>query len=228
MQRLSGRRSTVPASDAPTLIQAARDELAQDDPAAFLVVVLGLCVGLRKGEIDLLPWSAVDLRHGVIRIEPTKYFAPKTDVSPHIRPDRIGKGSRIVRIPLTYEHCGARQAAPLVIAELQQSRHLRARQILLSARRTQANFFRCGSFRVPDLPALSLADLFGKSKILRKRRSRAAAGRLFAWEDPQIRGAAPQSFRSHSTFAQRTKFAQLLAPLSLGMQRQVRWSGPPV
>jgi hypothetical protein len=75
------RQSTLYRSsfDASKLIQAARDELAQDDPAAFLVVVLGLCVGLRKGEIDLLPWSAVDFRHGLIRIEPTEYFAPKTE-----------------------------------------------------------------------------------------------------------------------------------------------------
>jgi integrase len=77
------RQSTLYRSsfDASKLIQAARDELVQDDPAAFLVVLLGLCVGLRKGEIDLLPWSAVDFRHSVIRIEPTEYFAPKTEHS---------------------------------------------------------------------------------------------------------------------------------------------------
>jgi integrase len=28
-----------------------------------------------------LPWSAVNFRHGVIRIEPTQYFAPKTEHS---------------------------------------------------------------------------------------------------------------------------------------------------
>jgi hypothetical protein len=31
----------------------------RDDPAAFLVMLLGLCVGLRRGEIDLSPWSAL-------------------------------------------------------------------------------------------------------------------------------------------------------------------------
>jgi len=45
------------------------------------VIVLGLYVGLRKGEIDLLPWSAVRFDSGVIRIEATEYFAPKTEHS---------------------------------------------------------------------------------------------------------------------------------------------------
>ena len=77
------RQSTLYRSsfDASKLIQAARDELALTDPAAFLVVVLGLYVGLRKGEIDLLPWSAVKFDSGVIRIEATEYFAPKTEHS---------------------------------------------------------------------------------------------------------------------------------------------------
>jgi hypothetical protein len=37
------------------LIQAAHKKLAEKEPAAFLVILLGLCVSLRKGEIDLLP-----------------------------------------------------------------------------------------------------------------------------------------------------------------------------
>jgi hypothetical protein len=42
-------------------LRAAQKELAETEPAMFLVVLLGLCAGLRKGEIDLLPWSAVKL-----------------------------------------------------------------------------------------------------------------------------------------------------------------------
>lgn len=67
--------------NAQELIQAAQSELALTDPAAFLVVLLGLCVGLRKGEIDLLPWSAVKFDIGQIRIEPTEYFEVKTEHS---------------------------------------------------------------------------------------------------------------------------------------------------
>jgi integrase len=67
--------------DAGKLIQAANEELAPDDPPAFLVVLLGLCVGLRKGEIDLLPWSAVKFNSGLIRIEPTEHFDVKTEHS---------------------------------------------------------------------------------------------------------------------------------------------------
>jgi len=75
------RQSTLYRSSfvASELIQAAQQELAQDDPAAFLVIVLGLCVGLRKGEIDLLPWSAVKFESALVRIEPTDYFEVKTE-----------------------------------------------------------------------------------------------------------------------------------------------------
>jgi hypothetical protein len=77
------RQSTLYRSsfDAPLLIKAASAELAHDDPAAFLVVLLGLCVGLRKGEIDLLPWSSVKFDNGLIRIEPTEHFEVKTEHS---------------------------------------------------------------------------------------------------------------------------------------------------
>jgi integrase len=77
------RQSTLYRSsfDAADLIQAARDELAQKDPGSFLVILLGLCAGLRKGEIDLLPWSAVKFESALIRIEPTEHFEVKTEHS---------------------------------------------------------------------------------------------------------------------------------------------------
>jgi integrase len=77
------RQSTLYRStfDARELIQAAHKELAQHDPPAFLVVLLALCAGLRKGEIDLLPWSAVKFDDCVIRIQPTEHFEVKTEHS---------------------------------------------------------------------------------------------------------------------------------------------------
>ena len=46
---------------------------------AFKILVLGLCAGLRRGEIDRLQWSQVDLANGSIRIEATDCFAPKAN-----------------------------------------------------------------------------------------------------------------------------------------------------
>ena len=42
---------------------------------------LGLLCGLRKREIDLLTWAQVDFGKGVIRIEHTEYFQPKSEDS---------------------------------------------------------------------------------------------------------------------------------------------------
>jgi hypothetical protein len=67
--------------DAQELIQAAEQELAQNDPPSFLIILLALCVGLRRGAIDLLPWSAVKFDSGLIRVEPTEYFDVKTEHS---------------------------------------------------------------------------------------------------------------------------------------------------
>jgi integrase len=44
---------------------------------AFKVLVLGLCAGLRRGEIDRLMWSQVDFTRSVIVVEVTDCFAPK-------------------------------------------------------------------------------------------------------------------------------------------------------
>jgi integrase len=67
--------------NAALLLKAAHQELAEPEPAMFLVVLLGLCAGLRKGEIDLLPWEGVKFDSGQIRIEPTRHFEPKTEHS---------------------------------------------------------------------------------------------------------------------------------------------------
>jgi integrase len=67
--------------DLDELIRAACDELAPADPPAFLVVVLALCAGLRRMEIDRLEWSSILWNKNTIRIARTRYFEPKTESS---------------------------------------------------------------------------------------------------------------------------------------------------
>ncbi len=64
--------------DAGTLITNARAELTGEP---FKIFTLGLLCGLRKREIDLLIWNQVDFDKGVIRIERTEYFQPKSEDS---------------------------------------------------------------------------------------------------------------------------------------------------
>jgi integrase len=67
--------------DLAELIQSARDDLAETDQEAFKVLLLSAMVGLRRKEIDLLPWSAFRWHDNIIRIEHTQHFSPKTDDS---------------------------------------------------------------------------------------------------------------------------------------------------
>jgi integrase len=57
--------------DARAILTQARNELAENDSPAFLVVLLALAAGLRKGEIDTLCWHQIDFDRGVIRVEHT-------------------------------------------------------------------------------------------------------------------------------------------------------------
>jgi integrase len=57
--------------DAKALLTQARNELAKNDSPAFLVVLIALAAGLRKGEIDTLCWHQIDFERGLIRIEHT-------------------------------------------------------------------------------------------------------------------------------------------------------------
>lgn len=61
--------------DIETLIQNALGELAQEPLQIFLLATMG---GLRRNEIDKLEWKAFRWDEGVIRIEETDYFTPKT------------------------------------------------------------------------------------------------------------------------------------------------------
>jgi integrase len=57
--------------DARALLTHARNELAENDSPAFLVVLIALAAGLRKGEIDTLCWHQIDFERGLIRVEHT-------------------------------------------------------------------------------------------------------------------------------------------------------------
>jgi len=67
--------------DLEELIKTARDDLAETDQEAFKVLLLSSMVGLRRKEIDLLPWSAFSWNENTIRVEHTQHFSPKTDDS---------------------------------------------------------------------------------------------------------------------------------------------------
>jgi integrase len=57
--------------DPKALLTQARDELAGNDSPAFLVVLIALAAGLRKGELDTLAWNQIDFERCLIRVEHT-------------------------------------------------------------------------------------------------------------------------------------------------------------
>jgi integrase len=57
--------------DAKALLTKAQSELAEKDSPSFLVVLIALAAGLRKGEIDTLCWQQIDFERGLIRVENT-------------------------------------------------------------------------------------------------------------------------------------------------------------
>lgn len=61
------------AATAPTTSKLSREQ--------FKIIVLCLMCGLRKREADTLLWRQVDFKKGVMRIETTEYFQPKTEDS---------------------------------------------------------------------------------------------------------------------------------------------------
>ena len=71
-------RSTM---NAEALLTAARRELADDHPEQYKIFLLALLAGLRRNEIDKLLWRSMDFAHGVIRIEATEFFQPKSEDS---------------------------------------------------------------------------------------------------------------------------------------------------
>jgi integrase len=67
--------------DIQALIKKAQQDLGQTQPEQFKIFLLASTVGLRRREIDLLEWTAFRWEQGVLRIEPTKYFRPKSEES---------------------------------------------------------------------------------------------------------------------------------------------------
>jgi Phage integrase family. len=58
------------------LIENAQKELPIEQ---LKILLLALMVGLRRNEIDKLEWSAFRWDNGIIRIEATRYFHPKSE-----------------------------------------------------------------------------------------------------------------------------------------------------
>jgi integrase len=67
--------------DVRLLVKLAREELAPAKAELFKIFVLAAMCGLRRREIDLLPWSAFRFDDGILRIEATELFQPKSDES---------------------------------------------------------------------------------------------------------------------------------------------------
>jgi hypothetical protein len=73
--RVPRYRSTF---DMAALLESAREELATAKPEGYKIFLLASMAGLRRNEIDKLPWTAFRWNEGVIRIEATRFFRPKS------------------------------------------------------------------------------------------------------------------------------------------------------
>jgi integrase len=73
--RVPRYRSTF---DMAALLESARQELATSKPEQFKIFLLGAMAGLRRNEIDKLQWAAFRWNEGVIRIQATEFFRPKS------------------------------------------------------------------------------------------------------------------------------------------------------
>ena len=67
--------------DVAKLIEKARKDLASDKPEQFKIFILAVMAGLRRNEIDKLEWSAFRWEEGLVRIEATRWFHPKSEDS---------------------------------------------------------------------------------------------------------------------------------------------------
>ena len=72
-----GGEGLAPEPSPAEVIRA--DLRASRKRAAFKVLVLGLCAGLRRGEIDRLQWTQVDFVKHLLLIHATDCFAPKAN-----------------------------------------------------------------------------------------------------------------------------------------------------
>jgi integrase len=67
--------------DAYAILARAKDELAENEPEAFKVLILALVCGLRRSEIDHLLWRTFDFSRGLLHIENTEYHQLKSEDS---------------------------------------------------------------------------------------------------------------------------------------------------
>ncbi len=67
--------------DAYALLARAREELADNEPEAFKVLILALVCGLRRSEIDHLLWRTFDFSRGLLHIENTEFHQLKSEDS---------------------------------------------------------------------------------------------------------------------------------------------------
>jgi integrase len=68
--------------DIRRLFAQAREELFETGQIElFKIFILAATCGLRRREIDLLPWTAFRWEEGILRIEPTEFFRPKSEES---------------------------------------------------------------------------------------------------------------------------------------------------
>ena len=63
------------------LWKKAQRELREEDPESWIVFVLAIAVGLRRGEIDNLTWSQIDFEEHILYIETNEYGETKTETS---------------------------------------------------------------------------------------------------------------------------------------------------
>ena len=67
--------------DVAGLIAKARTDLSTEEPEQFKIFLLATMAGLRRNEIDKLEWAAFRWEEGLIRIEATRWFHPKSEDS---------------------------------------------------------------------------------------------------------------------------------------------------
>lgn len=63
------------------LLRKAQTELAANDPEAFKVILLTIGAGLRRDEVDKLPWENLNFHKNTIIVETTEHGATKSDDS---------------------------------------------------------------------------------------------------------------------------------------------------
>jgi integrase len=67
--------------DVPVLITAARNELREADPNAYICLLLAIGAGLRKGEIDSLQWRQINFNRQKLRVEVSEHGDLKPEES---------------------------------------------------------------------------------------------------------------------------------------------------